>query len=134
MKTVYCDYCGTLAEFVDSKVVYGRSYGMMYLCPKCKAYVGVHKGTDIPLGRLADAELRKWKNEAHRAFDPLWQIGPFRKKRNAAYEWLAEQMNLPVEETHIGMFDIEKCQLAIQICNNKTKGGFQNGRSKRDFN
>ena len=127
MRDIHCDYCGTLTLFVDSKVIYGRSYGMIYLCPKCNAYVGVHKGTDKPLGRLADAELRKWKNAAHRAFDPLWQYGPFRGKRNAAYSWLAEQMQLPVEKTHIGMFDVEKCRTAIAICESKMmKGGIQN--------
>ena len=30
MRKVYCDYCGRQAEYVDSKVVYGKSYGMMY--------------------------------------------------------------------------------------------------------
>lgn len=44
MREVYCDYCGKRAEFVDSKVVHGRSYGMIYLCRHCMAYVGVHKG------------------------------------------------------------------------------------------
>ena len=52
MRKVYCDYCGRQAEYVDSKIVYGKSYGMMYLCRNCMAYVGVHKGTDKPLGRL----------------------------------------------------------------------------------
>lgn len=70
MRKVYCDYCGRQAEYVDSKVVYGKSYGMMYLCRNCMAYVGVHKGTDKPLGRLANAELRYWKKRAHAVFDP----------------------------------------------------------------
>ena len=35
MRKVYCDYCGRQAEYVDSKVVYGKSYGMMYLCRNC---------------------------------------------------------------------------------------------------
>ena len=64
MRKVYCDYCGRQAEYVDSKVIYGKSYGMMYLCRNCMAYVGVHKGTDKPLGRLANAELRYWKKAA----------------------------------------------------------------------
>ena len=59
---VICDYCGKPAQFVDSASVYhGHSYGMVYYCPDCQAWVGVHKGTDRPLGRLADAELRRWK-------------------------------------------------------------------------
>ena len=128
MRDIYCDYCGSHTDFVDSKVIYGRSYGMIYLCPNCKAYVGVHKGTDKPLGRLANAELRRWKNAAHDAFDPLWQRGPFRRRRNDAYKWLSEQMNLPVEKTHIGMFDIEQCKRAIAICSNikNLKGGLIN--------
>ena len=35
MRNVYCPYCGRQAEYVDSKVIYGRSYGMAYLCRKC---------------------------------------------------------------------------------------------------
>lgn len=54
-RIVICDYCGTPADFVDSSVVYhGHSFGMIYLCPRCGAYVGVHKGSDKPLGRLAN--------------------------------------------------------------------------------
>ena len=44
-----CPYCGKPTEFVDSSVIYGRSYGMIYLCRDCRAYVGVHKGTDLSL-------------------------------------------------------------------------------------
>lgn len=125
MKDVICNYCGRKAELVDSKVIYGTSYGMMYLCRHCNAYVGCHKGTDRPLGRLADAELRYWKKAAHAVFDPLWRQGRFRGQRKAAYEWLAEQMGLPVEQTHIGMFDIAQCKQAIKIV--QEKGTFKNG-------
>lgn len=119
MQKVICDYCGRKAEYVDSKIIYGKSYGMVYLCRNCMAYVGVHKGSDRPLGRLENAELRFWKQKAHKAFDPLWQYGPFKHRRNAAYRWLSEQMNLPVSETHIGMFDVGQCKEAIRIINEK---------------
>lgn len=119
MKEVFCPYCGKRAEFVDSAEVYhGRSYGMIYLCRPCDAYVGCHENGkgDSPKGRLANAELRRWKIAAHNAFDPLWKFGPFRGRRNCAYAWLAEQMGLPKEKTHIGMFDVAECQQVIQIC------------------
>lgn len=116
MKEIYCDYCHSLTEFVDSSEVYGTSYGMIYLCRPCNAYVGTHKGTDKPLGRLANAELRRWKINAHNAFDPLWKYGKFRGRRNTAYAWLAEQMGLPVEKTHIGMFDVPQCRQVVEIC------------------
>lgn len=63
MRKVYCDYCGRETEYVDSKVIYGKSYGKIYLCRNCMAYVGVHKGTDKPLGRLANAELLRKKRK-----------------------------------------------------------------------
>ena len=125
MKDVICNYCGRKAELVDSKVIYGTSYGMMYLCRHCNAYVGCHKGTDRPLGRLANAELRYWKKAAHAVFDPLWRQGRFRGRRQAAYKWLAGEMGLPVEQTHIGMFYIEQRKQAIKIV--QAKGVLKSG-------
>lgn len=116
MRKVICDYCGCQAELVDSSEVYGTSYGDIYLCRNCGAYVGVHKGTDRPLGRLANAELRYWKKAAHAAFDPIWQYGRFKGHRKQAYSWLAGKMGLPVDKTHIGMFDVDQCKKVIQIC------------------
>ncbi len=116
MSTVkFCDYCGQLAHLVDSSLVYGRSYGLIYYCAPCRAWVGVHKGTNKPLGRLANAELREWKKKAHAAFDLLWKGG--RMRRNEAYDWLSEQMKLPKKHTHIGMFDVDECKKVIEICN-----------------
>lgn len=117
---VHCDYCGGLAEYVDSAEIYnGTSYGMIYLCRPCRAYVGVHKGTNRPLGRLADAQLRYWKKKAHDAFDPIWKYGNPHGGRNGAYAWLAKQMGLPKEKTHIGMFDVEQCKQVIDIVNKR---------------
>ena len=113
--TVICNYCGKPTEFVDSSVVYGRSYGMIYYCSCCRAWVGVHKGTDKPLGRLADAELRTERQKAHAVFDRLWKNRY--KTRHSAYEWLAQQMGLTKDETHIGMFNVEQCRAVVSICN-----------------
>lgn len=120
IERVICPYCGRRAEYVDSEVVYGVSYGMIYLCRSCLAYVGVHKGTSKPLGRLANAELRRWKKEAHAAFDPIWEYGRFKRRRNDAYAWLAEKMGLPPEDTHIGMFDVSECKRVIKIMKEET--------------
>lgn len=27
-REIYCDYCGNRTEYVDSAVIYGKSYGM----------------------------------------------------------------------------------------------------------
>ena len=111
---VVCPYCGRNARYVDSKTIYGKSYGKVYFCKRCDAYVGVHRGTDKPLGRLANKELRYWKVKAHEAFDPLWKSK--RKTRSEAYAWLALQMDLCAEDCHIGMFDVEQCKKVVEIC------------------
>lgn len=128
MQEVYCDYCGCPAEYVDSKVIYRKSYGMMYLWHHCNTYVGVHDGTDIPLGRLANAQLRYWKKAAHSAFDPLWKYSRFRGCRDAAYRWFSRRMKLPPEETNIGMFDVDKCKEAVQLCRTAMSWAQSNNR------
>lgn len=111
IKGEICPYCKGGTEFVDSSVIYGKSYGMIYLCRKCDAYCGVHKGTKVSLGRLANKELRHWKKEAHKYFDATWK-----KKRNRSemYARLAKHLELPPEYCHIGMFSIETCKKVIE--------------------
>lgn len=106
-----CPYCGGVPLLVDSAVVYGRSYGPIWRCPRCGAYVGCHKGTDKPLGRLADARLRAAKKSAHASFDTIWISR--RMRRGEAYSWLSKKLGIPIEDTHIGMMDIETCELVI---------------------
>lgn len=110
-----CDYCGGKVIFTDSAIVYGgRSYGNIYYCTNCGAYVGVHDGTRKPLGTLANAALRAKRREAHAAFDPLWKKRGM--KRAQAYGWLAKKMHLPVYRTHIAQFNMAQCQDVIDIC------------------
>ena len=121
-----CPYCGSKTAYVDSSVIYGKSYGMIYLCELCDAYVGVHKGTDNALGRLANKELREAKKQAHYYFDQISKTGLINKiwkeyipntgNRNKAYLWLSKQMAIDIELCHIGMFDTEQCLKVIQIC------------------
>lgn len=113
-RKVICPYCGQRAELVDSAVIYGRSYGNIYLCEPCDAYVGTHRRNNKPLGTLANKQLREWRKRAHRAFDPLWKSG--KMTRDDAYKWLSRKMNLPPRKTHIGMFDIRQCKRVIKIC------------------
>ncbi len=108
-----CPYCKSGTEYIDSAEVYnGVSYGMIYMCRPCDAYTGVHKGTDTALGRLANAELRKWKKEAHKHFDVIWKSGFTDRKE--AYKELGEHLNIPTEYIHIGMFGVETCKKVVE--------------------
>jgi hypothetical protein len=114
---VLCDYCGGPTLLVTGKDVYphrpdleGKSF---YMCVPCNAWVGCHLGTDKPMGRLANAELRRAKMAAHAAFDPLWQQGL--AKRSHAYAWLAEQLEITQHNCHIGQFDVATCQRVVDM-------------------
>lgn len=119
MRAVNCDYCSKAAQLVTGDVIYPHRQDLyslkFYLCNSCNAYVGCHKNSDgAPLGRLANAELRKAKSAAHAAFDPIWKSG--KMTRNKAYELLAKSLRLDKKHCHIGMFDIETCEEVIAWC------------------
>ena len=109
-----CPYCGGKVIFTDSAVLYGgKSYGMVYLCTNCNASVGVHRGTKIPLGTLANAALKMKRRETHAVFDGYWKAHNI--PRTDAYKWLAQQMGLPEYRTHIGQMDMAQCEQVIQL-------------------
>lgn len=121
IKGKICPYCRCNSKYVDSSLIYGKSYGMVYYCGGCDAYVGVHKGTNKSLGRLANKELRDAKKEAHFYFDSLWKHGIKKGRskhevRNSAYNWLSKKIGTPKKFTHIGMFNINLCRETVRIC------------------
>jgi hypothetical protein len=124
-ENVTCPYCQGKARVLTGMQLYrsGSSLDadlarkLFWACIPCQAWVGCHPDTQLPLGRLANAELRRWKQAAHAAFDPRWKnMADPRKSRSEAYAWLAAKLGLPVDETHIGMFDVERCKAVIEAC------------------
>jgi len=113
-----CPYCGKPSELVGGDAIYPHREDLynkrFYRCAPCKAYVGCHPNTEKPLGRLANAELRRAKMDAHKAFDSTWKSGAL--SRSQAYRWLAESLEIPADECHIGMFDVEACHKVIEAC------------------
>lgn len=115
-----CPYCEAAVRLVGHAEIYGgREFGdwpYVYLCSgdECSAYVGLHPATDIPLGTLANTDLRRARKENKRVFMAV--IAGYVMSRTEAYQWLAEAMGIPVAECHWGWFDIEQCELAGRIC------------------
>ena len=114
LKGKVCQYCGKETRLVDSKVIYKRSYGLMYLCKKCNAYCGVHKDTSRSLGSVANKELREWRKITHNNFDVIWKHKIM--DRNDAYQWLSIELDLEEDYTHIGMFQIDTCKKVVRLC------------------
>ena len=104
-----CRYCGGIVRLVPARMIYGAEAAkrlklereMIYQCQNCNARVGCHKGTTRPLGNLANEVLR------------LKRSG---MTRTQAYKWLAEQMNLTEDRAHIGSFEMDQCQMVIELC------------------
>lgn len=132
IKTVVCPYCSCKAPLVSGLEVYPHRRDLwpkrFYLCKPCDAWVGCHPpstaegggqgdGT-VPMGRLANAELRLAKQAAHAAFDPLWTGAKTGrgKARRAAYKLLAERLGIHVNDCHIGMFDVAQCARVVEVC------------------
>jgi hypothetical protein len=114
-----CNCCnGDRVRLVENSEIYGgRSFGewpYAYLCPDCFAYVGLHPGTDLPLGTLADKPLRSARNRCKQPFERIWREGHM--TRNAAYAWLTRQLGIQAHECHFGLFDAERCEQARQLC------------------
>lgn len=63
----------------------------------------------------ADAPTRLARQQAHAAFDPLWQRAKRRGARSRAYRWLARELGMPVEQCHIGWFDAATCARVIEL-------------------
>lgn len=87
-------------------ILRGKNY------PACDSYVRVQKGTNIPLGTLANKKLRELRKEAHRYFDMLYKTGLITK--TSAYEWLSGTLSRPLEYAHIGMLGEYDCQIVIE--------------------
>lgn len=113
-----CDYCGQPSVPADGRTVYPYRpdlwHQRFFMCEPCDAWVGTHRKSGLPLGRLANAELRRARMAAHAAFDPIWKDGDMSRTR--AYEWLAEAMGIEPDYCHIGLFDVWQCEKVKQLC------------------
>ena len=132
--TLVCPYCSREARLVDSAAIYPHSYGPIYLCKPCDAYVGVHPGTEKPLGTLANRPLRVARMKTHAVLDPLWKeayrlypkldlkgMATVRRiARSRTYAWLAQELGISTDECHVGMFSQAMCVLAQMACKEMT--------------
>jgi hypothetical protein len=118
-----CPCCSSEVKLVNNSEIYGREYGewpWAYLCTNddCRAYVGLHPFTNIPLGTLADAPTRNARKRAKAVFNPRWEhAADKRAARTEAYHWLAGQLGIKnVGECHIGWFDVAMCSRVVEVC------------------
>ena len=114
-----CPYCGALVTLRNASEIYHdpSRKDRLYVCnnyPACNTYVGTHPGTTVPLGTLANGDLRNLRIKAHRKFDLIWQTGLM--SRDAAYRWLADYFCIRLQDAHIGMCGEYQCRELIRKC------------------
>lgn len=119
--TKICRYCGGVIRLVPAQNIYGKAANRLglqnekvYQCQNCNARVGCHKGTDRPLGNLANEVLRMKRMETHHVFDSFWKMRGM--SRTQGYKWMARKMKLSEELAHIGGFEMDQCQKLIELC------------------
>ena len=120
-----CRYCGGIVRLVPAEQVYGEAVKRLglegeslYQCQNCNARVGCHRGTERPLGNVANEMLRLKRIETHQIFDAFWQNRGM--TRSQAYKWLAQQMDLPTRQAHIGGFEMDQCQQVKDLCEERS--------------
>ena len=117
---VRCPYCGAKATLRPSSAIYGeaaKTDRYLYVCdryPQCDAYVAAHRDTLLPMGTLADRNLRRKRMEAHSALNRVIASGLMTRKQ--AYRWLQVRLGLPESEAHIAKFSELRCQKVIDLC------------------
>ena len=114
-----CNLCGGKVIYTSNAQIYGKEYGSgkCYLCTSCGAYVGTHKPRPREaLGLLADARMRAGKQMCHAVFDSKWKGKPkAHKKMQDLYRWLAQRMDIPIDDCHFGYFDLTQLRKAYKI-------------------
>lgn len=112
-----CPYCGSSVVYRSADGIYhdNSKDTMLYVCshyPECDSYVRVHQGTNIPVGSMANHELRTLRRTAHYYFDQLYRSGYMTKQD--AYQWLADLISAPISQAHIGYLGDYYCKQVIE--------------------
>jgi hypothetical protein len=121
-----CDYCGAKATLVrpgEAAYPYQDGHGPLWLCAPCEAWIGVFARStrNLPLGRLANAELREWKAKLHAALEPMAETKARRdgvsifEARSKGYKWLAGELKIEPKACNINLLDLEHCKAAVGV-------------------
>lgn len=124
---VICPYCQQAALRMTGRELYPRKPELAnkhyHVCRNCDAWIGCIDGTWEPIGHLANAELRRAKQDVYAAIEPIYLKAMSENNwtkslaRNLVYGWLATELNMTSGTASIGDFDLKQCQLVLLICN-----------------
>ena len=121
-REIYCCECRQPVEarFTDWAEVYPHlrelPYTNFYICDRCKNCVGVHKGTNIPLGTIPTAEIKEYRKKIHAIIDPIYLNSKDKRyTRTNLYKWLSKILH---KEYHTAeLCSVDDCKKVIKILN-----------------
>jgi hypothetical protein len=126
-----CPYCFKASKLIPAVYVYGYKNKLngkyVRRCKKCDALVGCHGYSKKAMGILAKPNVRILRKKAHEEFDYIWQYKIKRENcskkhaRQLAYEWLANQLDVELEDCHISQFFEFELKETIRICSKYVK-------------
>lgn len=111
-----CHLCGGDVILVDNSVVYRYSFGnwhYVYMCRSCRAYVGLHGHTDIPLGTLANATTRRRRKEVHEVARHLRDYTGLTLEQ--CRELVASKLSISYAEAATACLDHHQCDTVINM-------------------
>lgn len=111
-----CPYCGSHSILRSADGIYldNPNGTMLYVCknyPRCDAYVRTMPGSSIPLGTLANRELRAMRTEIHRYFTRFSREGHMTK--DDTYQWLQATLGSPMADAHVGNLAEYECRRVL---------------------
>ena len=109
-----CSTCKKALKWLDDNKIKYEQIDIKEDHPDEKTLRQLHKKSGLPMGSLANKELRRKRYEAHLALERLWQRGYMSKAD--AYRWLQTQMGILEADAHIGKFTEYRCYETIRLC------------------
>jgi hypothetical protein len=112
-----CDACSSPSIIytteADVKGTNKRKWPYIWYCRNCKASVGCHPNTNLPLGYMASPYISHLRATLHAIIDPLWQskLGT----RKEIYSWIAKELCLSDEFCHIAQLSLTQLKIAIEF-------------------
>ena len=114
-----CQYCGGNALLTTGNKVYGplnKDWTLrtrkFYWCKPCDAFAECFKGTETPIGQLANKEVRESRELVHLAVDKFIQNKKLVKA--LAYTWVCTSLQQKYDP-NLSATSVEENKMALEL-------------------
>lgn len=118
-----CHLCQSPVRLVHNREIFNEEAGdwpYAYMCTKCKAYVGLHRRTDVPLGTLATPKTHELRSHIKYLVNRLFRPASG-EPLSKMYADFSNLVNIPSHRCHVDFFDEETCKSVLKTLNEALK-------------